>query len=113
MFLMFISVLRIDQYVINKDNDEFIQCFQQPSSSVECGYYALKYMDDIIKSVKEFGVENIDAVLNDIPRETRPLRSGEMRELNDKIATYLANICDHSNFRVREVKMAWAITESK
>ncbi|XP_057524186.1 uncharacterized protein LOC130803956 [Amaranthus tricolor] len=52
-----------------------IKCFQQPSSSVDCDYYALKYMDDIIKSVKDFGVENIDAVLNDIPRETRPLRS--------------------------------------
>ncbi|XP_057538330.1 uncharacterized protein LOC130815843 isoform X2 [Amaranthus tricolor] len=68
-------------------------CFQQPSTSVDCGYYTLKYMDDIIKSVKDFGVENIDAVLNDIPRETRPLRSGEMRELKDKIAAYLANFC--------------------
>ncbi|XP_057538329.1 uncharacterized protein LOC130815843 isoform X1 [Amaranthus tricolor] len=70
-----------------------IKCFQQPSTSVDCGYYTLKYMDDIIKSVKDFGVENIDAVLNDIPRETRPLRSGEMRELKDKIAAYLANFC--------------------
>ncbi|XP_057521097.1 uncharacterized protein LOC130801298 [Amaranthus tricolor] len=69
------------------------KCFQQPPSSVDCGYYALKFMDDIINSVKEFGVENIDAVLNDIPRETRALRSEEMRELKDKIAVYLANIC--------------------
>ncbi|XP_057529500.1 uncharacterized protein LOC130808069 isoform X2 [Amaranthus tricolor] len=70
-----------------------VKCFRQPSNSVDCGYYTLKYMDDILKSVKEIGVENIDAVLYDIPRETRPLRSGEMRELKDKIAAYLANFC--------------------
>ncbi|XP_057550350.1 uncharacterized protein LOC130828399 [Amaranthus tricolor] len=69
-----------------------LKCFQQPSNSVDCVYYTLKYMDDIIKSVKEVGV-NIDVVLYDIPRETRPLRNGEMRELKDKIAAYLANFC--------------------
>ncbi|XP_057546637.1 uncharacterized protein LOC130825427 [Amaranthus tricolor] len=32
-------------------------------------------------------------VLYDIPKETRPLRNGEVRELKDKIAAYLANFC--------------------
>ncbi|XP_057546920.1 uncharacterized protein LOC130825618 isoform X2 [Amaranthus tricolor] len=68
-----------------------VKCFRQPSNSVDCGYYTLKYMDDILQSVKEVGVENIDTVLYDILRETRPLRDGEMRELKDKIVAYLAN----------------------
>ncbi|XP_057541584.1 uncharacterized protein LOC130820280 [Amaranthus tricolor] len=62
-------------------------------NTVDCGYYTLKYMEDILQFVKEIGVENIDVVLYNTPRKTRPLRDREIGELKDKIVAYLANFC--------------------